>query len=273
MVNPIHVLHCFPSGLTVAAARIEAKKMLATGQSDTLVAALNRIAQREMGMGWSDALNKLSQQHAQYDIDTSGKGNDMLAAKQLLTDANELLAQQQANAAEEATQHTNTTSDEQRSADANARYQEQLQPKVTMHVLLTGIAEIMQAHPDVGYEGLLLAGSKQSIQAQKDRLMMSVNEVNIAYYVLSKCELTKNVNRKLGSTMLADLATQYARKKNMISATDTLHEGCLIIAAHALDLKLAKPKAVAQEKATERDAAQVYFNISKRSAIFKALDS
>lgn len=261
MVNPIHVLHCFPSGLTVAAARAEAKQQLDAGKKDTLVAALNQIAKRELGVNWADAMDKLSSLHAKDSPDTSGKGNDKLAEQAI----DSVASQKKEKAAQR-----DFLSELSATAAASEKYAESIQPKVTMKLSLTDISTLMNKHMEIGYDGMILCNATPTeAQAQRDQLMVAVNECNIAHYFLDKCDTNKNVNKKLDSAELAKLATVFAQRKQMIADDQTINEGALILAAYHSGLKVHLPKS---GQATERAFAQVHFNISSRSALLKSLD-
>lgn len=266
MINPIHVLHCFPSGLTVAAARNEAKKQLDAGRHDILVSALNHIAKRELGVNWADAMNKLSSLHATENPDTSGKGNDVAAVNQV---ENQTENESELSLKEKKEIQRDFLAELSATAVASEKYAEQIQPKVSIKLSLTDISNLMNSHPTIGYDGIILSNATSAeTQAQRDQLMVAVNECNIAHYFLGKCDTNKTVNKKLDSAEIAIRATRYAQRKQMIATDQCINEGALILAAYHLGLKVHLSK---MTQATERAFAQAHFNISSRSALLKPL--
>lgn len=262
MVNPIHVLHCFPSGLTVAAARNEAKQQLDAGNHDTLIAALNHIAMRELGFNWSDAMDKLSSLHA----NPNTLVHDTLS-EQVDADCTEGNAEATKN---EKAEQRDVLFGLSATVAASETFVERIQHKITMKLSLTDISTLLSKYANIGYEGVLLTSiTSAEAQAQRDQLMVAVNECNIAHYFLSKCDTNKTLNRKLDSAELARLATIYAQRKHLIADDQRINEGALILAAYHLGLTVHLPKA---GQAAERAFAQAHFNISSRSALLKSLD-
>lgn len=245
---PRHLITCFPSGLTVAAARDEAANRLKNGQSQTMVDALNHIAMRELGLRWSDAMSKLQTMQNKL-IGKAQKDN---------TSPDPASSHASQNHA-----HKKNSSKQQDDEDSIPTLTNVNKPKKNAPVVklpfmysLTSIGTLMQRYPHIGHDGYF---TKNTTPAQKSEqraaLSMSLNAFNTAHFLLSQCDHIKSINRRLTARVLAEKLSDIALTKQLMAEAEFISVGAVIICAYELGF---------QVKHTNDGTC---FNISSRSAL------
>lgn len=244
-------LFCFPSGLTIGSARKEAELRVSNQQCQTMVDALNLIANREMGLNWFDATELLKKRQAFLDDNLPNEKKENQQDKQFhkskqinkskrafnqTTSQERLNMNSKKNEANHSDNHQSkvdayATSIKDYASLSNTKSPEGKQA-VTNEYTLVDIQMLLAKYLNIGFDGFCHHLNANERAEQRARLAVAINSFNIFSCYLEQCQALKNINKKLNVQEIAVLLHESAQNHHVFKDNcEQLSVGALLICA------------------------------------------